>query len=160
MTSTQALPLEVSSKSYKSYTNPPSSTDKFAGEQITLNSGRLVFNSKIDSILLSSKKTINLNSIESINLDSPKTVIQSKEVYLGDKGATEPVILGNKFLTDLSSLLTQIVALSTALQSPIGTPTPFVPNAAIPIPAVNVSSKANAMLQSIEKYKSKVSKTK
>ena len=160
MTSTQALPLEVSSKSYKSYVNPPTSTDKFEGEQITLNSGRLVFNSKVDSILLSSKKTINLNSVESINLDSPKTVIQSEKVYLGDKGATEPVILGNKFLTDLSSLLTQIVALSTALQSPIGTPVPFVPNAAIPIPAVNVASKASVMLQSIEKYKSKVSKTK
>lgn len=160
MTSTQALPLEVSSKSYKSYDKAPTTANKFAGEQIILNSGRLVFNSKIDSILLSSEKTINLNSIESINLDSPKTVVQSKEVYLGDKGASEPIILGNKFLTDLSSLLTQIITLSTALQTPIGTPVPFVPNAAIPVPAVNVASKASAMLQNIEQYKSKVSKTK
>jgi hypothetical protein len=160
LTSTQAIPIEVSSKTYKSYSSPPTFPSRFTGEQIILNSGRLVFNSKSDSILLSSKKTINLNSIESINLDSPKTIIQSKEVYLGDKMATEPIILGNKFLTDLSSLLTQIIALSSALQTPIGTPVPFVPNIAIPIPAVNVSSKASAMLQSIEKYKSKVSKTK
>lgn len=160
LTSTQALPIRVASKSYKSYNNPPTSPNQFAGEQIILNSGRLIFNSKNDSILLSSKKTINLNSIESINLDSPKTHIQSKEVKLGDKNATEPIILGNKFLTDLSSLLTQIIALSTALQSPIGTPVPFVPNAAIPVPAVNVASKASAMLQNVEQYKSKVSKTK
>jgi hypothetical protein len=68
--------------------------------------------------------------------------------------------LGNKFLTDLTKLLTQIISLSTALQSPIGTPTPFVPNASIPVPAVNVASAATNMLNKIETYKSKVSKTK
>lgn len=160
MTSTQAIPIEVASKSYKSYKTQPQSPDKFAGEQVILNSGRLLFNSKTDSILLSSAKSINLNSLESVNIDSPITTIQSKEVYLGDKNASEPVILGNKFLTDLSKLLTQIIALGTSLQTPIGTPVPFVPNAAIPVPAVNVTQTAQQMLNSIGTYKSKVSKTK
>lgn len=159
-TSTQAIPIEVSSKSYNSYKTAPTTPDKFAGEQIILNSGRLVFNSKEDSILFSSKDTINLNAVNSINIDAPLTVIQSKEVLLGDKNARESVILGDKFLTDLSKLLTQVIALGTALQTPIGTPAPFVPNAAIPIPAVNVTQTATQMLNSIQTYKSKVSKTK
>ena len=159
-TSTQAIPIEVSSKSYKSYSSPPTSPDKFAGEQIILNSGRLVFNSKEDSILFSSKKTINLNAVDSVNIDAPKTILQSDEVYLGDKNASEPVILGNKFLTDMSKLLTQLIALGTALQVPVGTPVPFVPHPAIPVPAVNVTQTATEMLNKIQTYKSKVSKTK
>lgn len=160
MTSTQAIPIEVASQSYKSYTTAPTSPDKFEGEQVIINSGRLVFNAKTDSILLSSADSINLNSINSVSIDSPKTVIQSNNVYLGDKNASESVILGDKFLNDMSKLLTQLIALGTALQTPIGTPAPFVPNAAIPIPAVNMTQTATEMLNKIQTYKSKVSKTK
>lgn len=159
-TSTQAIPIEVASKSYNSYNNAPTSPDKFVEEQIILNSGRLLFNSKVDSILLSSADTINLNAVNSINLDAPKTVIQSDDVLLGDKNATEAVILGDKFLNDLQKLLTSLVTLSNALSTPIGTPAPFVPNAAIPAPAVDTSVKAQNMLNKIQAYKSKVSKTK
>ena len=159
-TSTQVIPIEVSSKSYKSYSTSPTTPDKFAGEQIILNSGRLVFNTKEDSILFSSKDSINLNAINSVNIDAPKTILQSNEVYLGDKNASEPVILGDKFLNDMSKLLTQLIALGTALQTPIGTGVPFTPNVAIPVPAVNVTQTATEMLNKIQTYKSKVSKTK
>ena len=160
MTSTQAIPIEVSSKSYKSYKSSPTSPDKFEGEQVIINSNRLVFNTKEDSILFSSAKSINLNSLESVNIDSPETIIQSDKVLLGDKNASESVILGDKFLTDLQKLLTQLISLGTALQTPIGTPVPFVPNAALPVPAVNVTQTASQMLNKIQTYKSKVSKTK
>ena len=160
LTSTQNIPIEVSSKSYKSYTTQPISPNRFTGEQIILNSGRLLFNSKTDSILFSSKNSINLNAIESLNIDTPKTIIQSNEVKLGDKNAFESIILGDKFFTDFRKLLNQIISLSVALQSPIGTPTPFIPNAAIPVPAVNVAQTAAEMLNKIETYKSKISKTK
>lgn len=160
ITSTQAIPIEVASKDYKSYSIPPTSPDKYNKEQIILTSGRLIFNSKIDSILFSSKDTINLNSVNSINIDSPKTTFNSKGIYLGNKDATESLILGDKFLTDLQDLLTQIIALGTALQTPIGTPTPYVPNISIPIPAVQVTQSAQDMISKIETYKSKISKTK
>ncbi len=162
LTSTQTIPVKVSSKSYKSY--PPSTSpivpNQYSWEQIIINSGRLLFNSKTDSILLSSNKSINLNSIDSVNIDSPNTTIKSDEVLLGDKNATESVILGDKFLDDLSNLLTQLVKLGTALQTPIGTPQPYVPNASIPIPAVAITQIASKMVSKIENYKSKVSKTK
>ena len=159
-TSTQNIPIEVSSKNYNSYNNAPTSPDKFAGEQIILNSGRLLFNTKTDSILFSSKKTINLNSVEGVNVDSPRFVVNSKNIFLGDKNATEPVILGNTFLNDLRQLLTQLITLSTALQSPIGTPGPSAPNLIIAGPAQAMVTNAQNMLNRINNYKSKVSKTK
>ena len=63
LTSTQALPIDVSSKSYNSYFNAPTATNEFDSEQVVINSGRILFNSKDDNILLSSFDTINLNSI-------------------------------------------------------------------------------------------------
>ena len=160
LNSTQKIPIETASTNYKGYSTPPTSPNEFAGEQIILNSGRLLFNSKNDSILLNSSKTINLNSLEDIVIETPKTVIQSGEIHLGDKSSSEPIILGNKFLTDMSKLLSQIIALSTALQSPVGSGVPFVPNAAIPVPATQLQLQAQQMLNSIETYKSKVSTSK
>ena len=159
LTSTQKIPIEAASTNYKGYITPPTTPNQFTGEQIILTSGRLLFNSKNDSILFSSAKTINLNSLEDVVIESPKTIIQSENIYLGDKSASEPIILGNKFLNDMSKLLTQIIALSTAMQTPIGSGIPFVPNAAIPVPAVQLQLQANQMLNSIETYKSKISKT-
>ncbi len=154
MTSTQAIPIEVSSKSYSSYKTAPTSPDKFAGEQIILNSGRLLFNTKSDSILMSSKNSINLNAVNDVNIDAPRTVIQSKTVKLGDRDAFESVILGDKFFTDLNLLLTQMVSLGTAL--PSITP----PNPAIATSATAMTQVAIQMLSSLETYKSKTTKTK
>ena len=160
LTTTQKIPIETASTNYKGYSTPPTAPNEFVGEQVILNSGRLLFNAKNDSILLNSSKTINLNSLEDIIIETPKTVIQSGEIHLGDKSSSEPIILGNKFLNDMSKLLTQIIGLATALQSPVGSGVPFVPNAAIPVPATQLQLQANQMLNSIETYKSKVSTSK
>jgi hypothetical protein len=160
LTSNQKIPIEVSSKNYTSYKIKPQSPSEYQGKQVIINSDRLLFNTKVDSILLSSQKTISLNARESVNIDAPQTIVQSPDIRLGDLNATEPIILGETFLTDLSSLLKNIILLSQALQTPIGTPVPNVPNANIPIPAVRVEASAQDMINRIEKYKSKISKTK
>lgn len=160
LTSNQKIPIKLSSDSYKSYQSPPTKAEQHKGEQIIMNTGRIVLNSKDDHIFLSSKKSINLNSKESFNIDSPKSIIQSSKVLLGDKNATEPLIFGNKFLKDFKSLLNDIVSLCIALETPIGTPVPYTPNLAIPKPAIELGLKAQKMIYSIESYKSKISKTK
>tara|TARA_R110001592_G_scaffold24507_3_gene94364 strand:- start:1479 stop:2711 length:1233 start_codon:yes stop_codon:yes gene_type:complete len=160
LTSTQAIPIEVASKSYNSYFSPPTAPSKFTDNQIILSSGRLLFNSKNDSILLSAFKTINLNSIDSINLDSPTTVIKSDTILLGDKNARESVILGDKFLNDFQSLMSTLMTLTNALSTPIGMGPPGVINPTIPVPAVQVNSAASKMLNNIQTYKSQVSKSK
>ncbi len=160
VTSTQEIPIEVSSKSYNSYEEAPTEPSKFAEEQIILNSGRLLFNSKTDSILFSSKDSINLNSVNSVNIDSPKTVVQSNEVLLGDKNATEPVILGDKFLNDLEKLLTEVATLGNILgKNPIMI-APFTPSPAHIQPATTMAFRAQQMITAIDTYKSKVTKSK
>jgi len=159
LTSTQKIPIKVSSPNYKSYITTPIKPDQYNLPQIIFNSGRILFNSTRDSILFSSKKTIGLSAIESINLDSPKTIISSDEVLLGGNKAKESIVLGDTFLTDFEKLLNQLVLLGTSLQTPIGTPVPFTPNTSIVSPAVQVTETAKDMLKSINKYKSKISKT-
>jgi hypothetical protein len=115
-TSTQKIPLKASSTSYFSYkNNPPQAPNQYAGKQIIINSGRLIFNSTVDHILLSSKKSINLNAVENVNIDSPNTIIQSENVYLGSKNATEPVLLGDSTIATLASILDNMVGFLNSL---------------------------------------------
>ena len=155
LTSTQLIPISGSSISYESYFSPPTSLSEYNGEQVILNSGRLVLNSKSSDILLSSFKTINLNSVNSVNVDTPATIIKSKRIALGDKNASEPIILGDKFLTDFETLCTDLASLATALQNPIGGPGKMSPPvlALIP-PAVSLAQSSASMLSKIKQYKS------
>jgi hypothetical protein len=117
LTSTQQLPLQIASSNYNSYNTSPTSPDQYSEKQIILNSGRLVFNSNKDHILLSSNKSINLNAVESINIDTKTTILNSNSILLGGKDATEPVLLGDITIELLVGLVDQLTALSIALQS-------------------------------------------
>ena len=128
-TSTQKIPLKASSiNDYFSYTsNPPAKPNEYAGKQIILNSGRLVFNTTEDHLLLSSIKSINLNAVESINFDTTGPVIlQAGDVYLGSKNATEPVLLGQSTINLLQTLLQELATLTNILSLQVGVP-PGVP---------------------------------
>jgi hypothetical protein len=117
-TSTQKISLEAASTSYSSYTsNPPTQPNEYSGKQLILNSGRLVFNTTEDHLLLSSTKTVNVNALNGFNVDSPQSVIQSNSVLLGGANATEPLLKGDTTVALLSELTTQLTALATALQS-------------------------------------------
>jgi len=159
LTSTQKIPINVSSKNYLSYkTNPPTNPSQFSGKQIILNSGRLVFNSTTDHILLSSNKSINLNAIDGVNIDTPVTTIQSKQVKIGSKNATEPLLLGNKTIDTLNNLISNLNGFITICTSLVSTPpgTPLVPlNAA----ATQLSQQLLTIQSNLEKLKSNSSYT-
>jgi hypothetical protein len=125
-TSTQKIPLKASSTNYFSYkSNPPQTPDQYTGKQIILNSGRLVFNSSVDHILLSSKKSINLNALDGINIDTPTVIVQSGNIYLGSKNASEPLLLGDQTVALLNQLISNLSGFmqvcSTAAATPPGT---------------------------------------
>ena len=106
LTSGQQIPLEVSStREYLSYKKIPQPIKEYSRDQILLNSGRLVFNSNIDSIMLSSAQSINLNSNSSVNIDTPELNIQSDRINLGSKGASEPVLYGDLTVEVLISMV-------------------------------------------------------
>ena len=160
LSSTQILPLVNSSEKYFSYDTPPDTPNQYDGNQVIINSDRLVFNAKTDHILLSGEKSINLSSNNSLNFDSKTFIIDSQEVKLGSKNASEPVILGDTFLSNLNHLVTGIEYLCQALQGatiwPVGAP---VPDALAATPASELLARAKQFKSKIEKFKSKTSKT-
>jgi len=133
LTSTQKIPLEASSTSYLSYSesglDTPITPNEYEGKQIILSSGRLVFNSNTDHILLSSKKSINLNSTETITADTRKFIIKSDNIYLGPESlAKEPLLKGDATVKVLRELSSCIKTLTLALQNLTSDPvTPFTP---------------------------------
>lgn len=157
--STQQIPLEASSTSYVSYkTNPPTIPNQYEGKQIIVNSGRLVFNSNEDHILLSSNKSVNLNAVESINIDTPTTVIQSNNVYLGSKNANEPLLLGNQTINLLNQLITNLSGFMTVCSTVVSTP-PGTPLIQLNIAATQVNSSLSALQANLESLKSKYNYT-
>ena len=149
LTSTQQVPINVSvatTTAGGSATAPfsdvisetPQSPPTFDKQQIILNSGRLVFNTNIDSILMSSQKSIVLESTEGIgikslegnvNLLSPKGIVS-----LGKQNATESLVLGDAFITQFSNLLDNLSILLTAINGE-----PAIPAAAASAKLVNDS---------------------
>ena len=114
---TQSLALEAASTSYNSYPSPPESITEYTKNQIILNSGRLVFNSKSSDILLTSNKSINLNAITSFNVDAKETYISSDKIFLGDKNATEPLLKGDITVSQLNTMLDGLIQFFTVYGS-------------------------------------------
>jgi hypothetical protein len=158
-TSTQQIPLKASSVSYASYkSNQPITPSQYSGNQIILNSGRLVFNSTKDHILLSSKQSVNLNAVTSVNIDAPNTIIQSNNVYLGSKDATQPVLLGNTTVQLLNQLITSLNAFMSICSLTVGT-SPGVYISALGTAASQMMTTLNQLQSNLEGTKSKYVKT-
>ena len=146
--STQQLPLEAASTTYSSYqtsSTTPIVPNQYSGSQIIITSGRLVFNSSEDHLLLSSNSSINLNAVNSINLDTDNVIIQSKNLYLGDKEADEPLLLGNQTVDLLDTLLDSLKSFLNICETLTGTP------AGVPLAPLNsIAVKINISLEQIQ----------
>ena len=158
-TSTQQIPLNASSTNYTSYkSDAPIIPNKYSGNQLIISSGRLVFNSSVDHILFSSKKSINLNAVTSVNIDAPETIIQSNNVYLGSKDATQPVLLGNTTVQLLNQLITSLNAFMNICSTSVGT-APGTPLGPLNMAASQMITTLNQLQSNLEGTKSKYVKT-
>ena len=126
----------------------PDAPEIYQGKQVIINSDRLLFNAKDDSILLFSKEAIGFSTVGSIHFDTSdkkdgdkasKVVINSPNIYLGlkreygeDLLPTESAVLGDYlgdiWLSDLletlegliDDLITKVAFISTAPGAPTG----------------------------------------
>jgi hypothetical protein len=117
----------------------PDAPGIYQGKQVIINSDRLLFNAKNDSILLFSDKAIGFSTngsfhFDTTNSDENKFVVNSPNIYLGlnDDGnfPTEPALLGNKtekLLVDIldmvDGLIDDILNKVTFITGVPGTPT-------------------------------------
>lgn len=154
-TSTQKIPLKASSTNYDSYKTAPSSPDQYAGKQIIINSGRLIFNSTTDHILLSSAQTIGFNAVKGFNFDTKANfVINAPSIKLGSKNATEPLLLGNQTVNLLNQLIVNLQAFMTICSTLVSTP-PGTPLGPLNIVAGQMSTILNGLQQNLNSLKSK-----
>ena len=101
----------------------PKSPLLYDGNQVVINSDRLLFNAKTDSILLFSNEVIGFSTNGSFHFDTSdndesKFIINSPNIYLGldlKKLPTEPAVLGN----ELHDLLDKILDLINGLTGDI-----------------------------------------
>jgi len=154
--STQKIPLKASSTLYDSYETSPTTPEQYSGKQILINSGRLVFNTTQDHILLSSAQTIGFNSIKGFNFDTKANfVVNSPSIKLGGKTATESILKGDTTIEILSDLLIELISLTQALASVTPTGGPLVNPAATQLLPELISIKNRLETQT----KSTISKT-
>jgi len=158
LTSTQKIPLQsraVEINQYFSYPDneKPTSPNEYEGKQVILNSGRLVFNTTQDHLLLSSQKSISFTAVESINFDTTGPVtLQAGEIYLGSKSATESVLLGDTTVQLLNTLISELVKLTNALSLQVGVPpgAPLAPTnsqaALTNVTLLNLQAQLNTLL--------------
>ena len=87
----------------------------YLGEQILINSGRVILNSKDDSVFLFGKKAIGFSSAGTINFDADEAIIvNAPKLYLG-LGATEPLVKGTQLTIMLDDILDALRVLSAQL---------------------------------------------
>jgi hypothetical protein len=118
LTSTQRIPINVSSKNYTGISSDqiPSYPISYNSPQLILNSGRLLFNSTTDSILLSSQKVISISANEDIGISTRKNVTLTGDlIKLGGINAGESLLLGDSFVKQFKVLLETINLLCDAL---------------------------------------------
>jgi|TARA_B110000444_G_scaffold250594_1_gene277265 hypothetical protein len=105
----QIIPLEIASTNKDSYHNSsnPDEQDAYEGNQIILNSDRIVFNAKTDSILGTAKVSVGFSTEGTFNVDADDhTIIDSPKIYLGNASTdeAEPVALGQTLVDWLQEL--------------------------------------------------------
>jgi hypothetical protein len=156
LTSTQKIPLKASSTLYDSYQIAPTAPDQYVGKQVILNSGRLVFNSTQDNILLSSVQTVGFNAIKGFNFDTKSDfIVNASSIKLGGKEATEPILKGDSTIQILTDLVDELYKLTIALQSvtPQGGPLVFPAANQLAPKLLQIKTQLN------NQTKSKISKT-
>ena len=135
--------------------NQPASIGSYEGSQVMINSDRLVFNTKVDSIILNSQSTISLTSINTTGIYSQEgdVVLQSQKnnIRLGDADANQSIILGDVFLEDFEKLLIKLQAMTQTLSIE---PKLFLSGGT----AGSAKTQISFMLNSIKNYKSKIVK--
>ena len=140
LTSTQQIPLELSTNNIDSYnglSETPIIPELYTGKQILLNSGRLVFNAKNDHIILSADKSIHLVSNNSLNFDTTdkismttnvsfgKITLTSPNVYLGSDVGNEgyvganiqSLVLGENLIQTLTSIINALEGIGGAMRT-------------------------------------------
>ena len=154
----------------------PEAPNLYSGKQVIINSDRILFNAKNDSIFLFSRESIGFSTNGSIHFDTSevkdgenanKFVLNSPNIYLGltyeGDLPTEPVVLGDELETwckDLLDLIDDILDdvenKISFISGPPGSPT--APNPANSFLLLTRRNQIKALKTDVQFFKSKNTK--
>lgn len=155
LVSNHTVPILPSRINYTSLRNKPPYPQQYRGSQVIINGGRLVFNSKDESILLSSKKDFHASG-EYIGLDATKELaLEGEKIYLGAEalGEFEPVPKGDTLVNILLRMARVLDGIGTAFQNSMVNSNP-------PSKDLSLVSEAQTIIQSMNGIKSDIQKIK
>jgi hypothetical protein len=120
----------------------------YLGEQIIINSGRVILNSKDDSVFLFGKKAVGFSSAGTINFDADEAVIvNAPKTYLGI-GATEPLVKGTQLTIMLDDILDALRVLSVQLSGTMDSNGVYL---------TNIIQASDSLNKSVSRIKNRVS---
>ena len=159
LTSTQVIPIQIDNN----IVNPlftSQSPEKYYDSQVILSSNRILINSNKDEILLYSKTNTSISSKNTTFISATQNVLINggQYIFLGlnssnGKLPTEPVLLGDKTITLLNDLLTNLKTFSSALNNTVDNSSR--PLLSISIPASSLEGSIDAIIKQLEGIKSK-----
>ena len=118
LTSDHKIELKQARTKADTFKSSEPTAKNYKGTQILVNSGRLFFNAKDDSIFHTSKKAFGVSS-ETVNLDAEKYIgLDGEKIYLGNKALvleSQPVILGNSLEVYLQLLINALKGMTDTL---------------------------------------------
>jgi len=109
--SNQKIEIETSSDNYSGYKNQPIKPDEYLGNQVMINSDRIVFNSKKDDLMMIAQKSVGISSAGTVNISADKQFIVNADSYYLGTNSTEHMMLGDtakKWLNDLITAISSI----------------------------------------------------
>jgi hypothetical protein len=113
LTQDQPIPLLVASPNQASFSKSvaPISPGGYINNQIILNSGRLVFNAKLDSILMLANKSISISTNGTVGVDGKQISLSAEKVYLGSAQGVEGISIQSLVLGENLNLLLEKIAI-------------------------------------------------
>ena len=160
LTSTQKIPFKLAREEQKKWIKKPTFPGQYTLPQILINSDQISINSKEDSILLGSKKSIGLTCYDEINLIGNDIVLDATNLYLGSQNASHPVLLGDKTITTLRQITSILKSIAKVLQLdqmyPAGIPISNGPLNVVSLTATEALATIEASLDSLASNKVKV----
>ena len=115
-TSTQKIPVTALNFKTDSYsTNPPIEPKEYTKDQIIIDSGRLLFVAKEESVLLTAANSVHISATK-FNVDTNSTTIQSNRIELGSSNSQllHPVLKGDSTVALLNDIITLLQKLTIA----------------------------------------------
>lgn len=150
LTSTQKLPLQTDKSGVLNPLTNPLDVSKYFNSQVIINSDRIVLNSKRDEVMIFARTNVEISTKNIINLNADERIhLNGGNVFLGtvnNQLPTEPILLGNRTLIVLETLLDGLYNFGTSLATVVGSPEGA--------PAADINMAAEDLLNSIDRINS------